>query len=136
VADNARRYPRARILAVELDPGNAEAARRNTRPYADRVEILQGAVWTEDGEVPYEHETGGEHGFRVDPGARGTTTALSMATILSRIPETERIDSIALQVHDPYTLDDCARDLKQLGFEPEVVPRRMNFIKGVRRRAP
>jgi hypothetical protein len=56
--------------------------------------------------VPYEHETGGEHGFRVDRGARGTTTALSMATILSRIPETERIDSIALQVHDPYTLDD------------------------------
>lgn len=40
VADNARRYPEAQIIAVELDPENAELARRNTAPWADRVELL------------------------------------------------------------------------------------------------
>jgi FkbM family methyltransferase len=163
IADNARRYPRARIVGVELDPGNAAIARANTRPWADRVEILQGAVWESDGEVPYEHEIGQEHGFRVTPeGATATTRALSPDTILAHVPAdqridfvkmdiegvearllsgaharwTARIDSIALQVHDPYTLDACARDLAALGFTPEVVPRRMNFIQGIRRPAP
>jgi FkbM family methyltransferase len=158
VADNALRFPGARIVAVELDPGNAEAARVNTRPWADRVEILQGAVWERDGEVPYAHETGHEYGFRVAEGAASTTRALSMDTILSRVPAgervdyvkmdiegvearllsgpaagwTARIDSISLQVHDPYTLADCARDLEALGFTARVDPRRMNYIVGVR----
>lgn len=160
VADNARRYPHAQIVAVELDPGNAEAARRNTAPWADRVQILQGAVWERDGEVPYEAEQGQEYGFRVVEGAPGATTrALSMETILSHVPEghridymkmdiegvearllsgpaaawAQRVDSIGLQVHDPYTLADCARDLTALGFEPHVDQRRMNYIVGVRR---
>jgi FkbM family methyltransferase len=158
VADNARRFPAARIVAVELDPGNADAARRNTRPWADRVEILQGAVWESDGEVPFVHETGHEYGFRVAEGAASTTRALSLDTILSHVPAgervdyvkmdiegvearllsgpaaawTARIDSISLQVHDPYTLDDCARDLAALGFSARVDPRRMNYIVGVR----
>src|SRR5262249_21333726 len=85
VADNARRHPRARIVAVELDPGNAESARRNTQPWADRVEILQGAVWTSDGEVAYDADTGEEHGFRAGAGT-ATTRALSMDTILSHVP--------------------------------------------------
>jgi FkbM family methyltransferase len=159
VADNARRFPHARIVAVELDPGNAEAARRNTRSWADRVEVLQGAVWESDGEVPYEHAAGHEYGFRVTEGAASTTRALSMATILSHVPAgervdyvkmdiegvearllsgpaaawTARIDSISLQVHDPYTLADCARDLEALGFNARVDPRRMNYIVGVRK---
>jgi FkbM family methyltransferase len=162
VADNALRFPQARIVAVELDPGNAAAARRNTEPWADRIEILQGAVWERDGEVPYEAEQGHEYGFRVVEGAHGATTrALSMDTILSHVPDgarvdymkmdiegvearllsgpaaawAQRVDSISLQVHDPYTLADCARDLAALGFEPRVDPRRMNYIVGVRPRS-
>jgi FkbM family methyltransferase len=158
VADNARRFPDARIVAVELDPGNADAARRNTRPWADRVEILQGAVWESDGEVSFAHEPGHEYGFRVAEGADSTTRALSPETILSRVPAgervdyvkmdiegvearllsgpaaawTERIDSISLQVHDPYTPADGVRDLEALGFRAWVDPRRMNYIVGVR----
>lgn len=159
VADNARRFPQARILGVELDPGNAEAARLNTRPWADRVEIIQGAVWERDGDVSYENALGTEYGFRVAEGAPASTRALSMETILGRLaPEervdyvkmdiegvearllsgpaaawTERIDSISLQVHDPYTLADCARDLDALGFAPRIDHRRNNYIVGVRR---
>jgi FkbM family methyltransferase len=159
VADNALRFPGARIVAVELDPGNAEAARRNTRPWADRIEILQGAVWESDGDVSFVHETGHEYGFRVAEDGGSRTRALSLDTILSHVPAgervdyvkmdiegvearllsgpaaawTQRIDSISLQVHDPYTLADCARDLEALGFGARVDPRRMNYLVGVRK---
>jgi FkbM family methyltransferase len=159
VAHNALLHPSARIVAVELDPGNADAARRNCRPWADRVEIVQGAVWETDGVVRYAHEPGHEYGFRVVDGDGDAIAALSMDTILGRIPAdervdyvkmdiegvearllsgpaarwTERVDSISLQVHDPYTLDDCARDLAALGFDPRIDPRRTNYIVGVRR---
>jgi FkbM family methyltransferase len=159
VAHNALLHPGARIVAVELDPGNADAARRNTAPWADRVEILQGAVWESDGEVPYDRETGEEYGFRAGGAGGAMTRALSMDTILSHVPAeervdyvkmdiegvearllsgaaarwAERVDSISLQVHDPYTLADCARDLTALGFDARVDARRMNYIVGIRR---
>jgi FkbM family methyltransferase len=158
VAANALRYPDARIVAVELDPENAELARRNTARWADRVEILQGAVWTDDGEVPYARERGNEFGFSVLRGDANTTTrALSMGTILGHVPDdgrvdflkmdiegvesrllsgdadwAARVDAIALQVHGDYTLEDCARDLARLGFRPAVDRRRIDFIGGVR----
>jgi FkbM family methyltransferase len=157
VADNARRFPDARIVAVELDAGNAEAARRNSAPWADRVTILQGAVWHEDGEVPYAPEQGHEYGLRAGTGT-GTAPAYSMDTILAHVDGRvdymkmdiegvearllsgdaarwlERVDSISLQVHDDYTLSDCARDLENAGFDARIDPRRKDYIVGVRRR--
>jgi FkbM family methyltransferase len=158
-ADNARRFPQARILAVELDPGNAAAARGNIAPWADRIELLQGGVWVQDGEIAYENALGTEYGFRIAVNGRATTRALSLDTIFSHLDPgervdyvkmdiegvearllsgpaadwTARIDSISLQVHDPYTLADCARDLAALGFDARVDPRRMDYIVGVRR---
>ena len=43
-----------------------------------------------------------------------------------------RVDSISLQVHDDYTLSDCARDLEAAGFTARVDPRRKDYIVGVR----
>jgi FkbM family methyltransferase len=159
VAHNAMLHPDARIVGVELDPGNAESARRNCAWAGDRVVILQGAVWTSDGEVAYDRDSGREFGFRVVDDADATTTrALSMETILAHVPVgarvdyvkmdiegvearllsgdaadwLERVDSIGLQVHDPYTVEACLRDLAELGFEAHVDLRRMSYIVGVR----
>ena len=52
-ADFATRYPRARLLCVELDPESAELCRVNTEWFADRRRVIQGAVWVEDGRVKY-----------------------------------------------------------------------------------
>lgn len=159
VAHNALLHPEARIVAVELDPGNAEAARRNLAWLGDRVVLLQGAVWTSDGEIAYD-DTTGEYGFRVVAGGAGATTrAFSMASILAHVPDGTRVDyvkmdvegveaqllggeaaawldvvdSIGLQVHDPYTTADCIRDLEARGFSAAVDRRRMNFVVAVRR---
>ena len=40
-----RRYPEARIIAIEPDPGNAAMARRNLSPYSNRTAVVEAAVW-------------------------------------------------------------------------------------------
>ena len=158
VADNALRQPGARIVAVELDAGNVELARRNTARWADRVELLHGAAWVEDGEVTYVDDKGLEFGFYVNEGGEARAPAFSMATILGHVPEGERIDflkmdvegveakllvpssphwidrvdEIALQVHHDYTVEDCVRDLTALGFDARRDSRRIDFVRGQR----
>ncbi len=39
------RFPEARVLALEPDPGNAELCRRNLAPYGGRAQVLERAVW-------------------------------------------------------------------------------------------
>jgi FkbM family methyltransferase len=158
VAHNAVLYPEARILGVELDPDTAALARRNIAPWADRCEILQGAVWTEDGTVHYDGER--EDGYQVSGASTGgrSTRALSMETVFGHLPDgarvdylkmdiegvearllsgsaaawIDRVDAISLQVHDPYTTGDCERDLAALGFVTRVDHRRPDYVVGVR----
>ena len=41
----ASRFPAAKILAVEPDPGNYKLCAKNLAPYKGRAEVLLGAVW-------------------------------------------------------------------------------------------
>jgi FkbM family methyltransferase len=45
------RYPATRVLAVEPSPDNFDILRKNLAPYADRVTLIQGAIWKCDGHV-------------------------------------------------------------------------------------
>jgi FkbM family methyltransferase len=158
IAHNAMLHPEARILGVELDPDTAALARRNIAPWADRCEILQAAVWTEDGTVHY----GGDRqdGYQVSETSTGdrSTRALSIESVFGHLPEgvrvdylkmdiegvearllsgsaadwTGRVDAISLQVHGAYTTSDCERDLTALGFITRVDQRRPDYVVGVR----
>jgi FkbM family methyltransferase len=158
IAHNAILHPEARILGVELDPETAALARRNIAPWADRCEILQGAVWTEDGTVHYDGER--EDGYQVSGTSTDgrSTRALSMESVFGHLPEEarvdylkmdiegvearllsgtaaawiSRVDAISLQVHDAYTTADCERDLAALGFVTRVDQRRPDYVVGVR----
>lgn len=46
-------YPKAKILAVEMDAANAELCRKNTAFLGDRVQVVNAAAWHEDGIVEY-----------------------------------------------------------------------------------
>lgn len=40
------KFPSARVVAVEPDPGNAEMCRRNLAPYGDRAYVLEAGIWS------------------------------------------------------------------------------------------
>ncbi len=42
------RYPKARVIALEPDPENYELAELNLRPFKDRCELLNAALWSHD----------------------------------------------------------------------------------------
>ena len=47
-------YPRARIVAVEMDSDNARLCERNTEFARDRVAIVNAAIWSHDGSIEYQ----------------------------------------------------------------------------------
>lgn len=113
VGDLAARYPEARILGVELDADNVRLARRNTERWADRTEILHGAVWTDDGTIRY-GGTGGEDAYRVLPAlppsapadAVAEVNAHSMTSLIERLSPGGVVDYVKMDVEgtEPFLL--------------------------------
>ena len=164
MADMAVRFPGARIVGVELDHDNAQLARRNLAPWGERCEVLEAAVWREDGELSYHRLTGGTAGHHVADVPVGTegegiarAPAISLDTLLERsgagavvdfakvdVEGTERellragtgwagrVRTITVEVHEPYTVAECERDLRALGFTTRVHPRHWACVTGVR----
>jgi FkbM family methyltransferase len=149
-------YANARILGVELDSRNVELARRNTAAWHDRCEVLHAAVWPTDGEVRYERIAGGTATYKVTGGGgREAAPAVSLDTLLrdhggpvdylkidvegaERALLRERTDWAAsvgcvnVEVHGDYGVDECAHDLRILGFEARVEDPRQASVVGLR----
>ena len=49
------RFPDVRIVAIEADPENMRICRLNLAPFADRVVLVEGAVWSSCGRVVLMH---------------------------------------------------------------------------------
>jgi FkbM family methyltransferase len=142
MAHFAVRYPQARISGVELDEVTAAAARLNLEPWSKQCKLIRGAVWHEDGSVPYACERGNEEAAHIVAGSAadvtGSAPAFSLNTLFADCPRVDfvkfdiegaeqsvltrstewaaRVRSVKVEVHPPYTMDDCARDLRALGF--------------------
>ena len=150
-------YPRARMIGVELDTDNAALCRENLRRWADRCEIVEGAVWPADGEVTYERQRGHEQGFHVaGESGNATAPAISLNTLLARhgwdqvdfvkmdiegaeedvlrraTEWAERVRLIKVEVHGTYGVNDCASDLRALGFETRIDDRHWAAVIGRR----
>ena len=105
VADFADRYPEARILGVELDADNVALAQRNTAAWRGRAEILQGAAWSQDGEIAYGGDRG-EWAYRVGPAMDERTTAqiiarvpaFSMGTLIERLAPGGTVDYVKMDI--------------------------------------
>jgi FkbM family methyltransferase len=163
MAHYAALYPSARILGIELDKGNAELARLNTRAWGERSTVVEAAIWPQDGEVSYEIHPGEEEGARVLAGGRTANPGLRtvMARSLNKLLAEYEVDSIdymkvdiegteeqiltsntewanrvkciQVEVHPPYSIKDCVRDLRKLSFETRVDPRNVMSVTGRRR---
>jgi FkbM family methyltransferase len=88
-------YPRARLFAVEPDPGNYEMLRSNLRPFvtAGRAATLQAAFWKSDCGVVFEapaqpgHVNQGavrDDGGTLEPSRRVQVDGLTMRSIIDR----------------------------------------------------
>jgi FkbM family methyltransferase len=80
----ALRYPRARVLAVEPEPGNVQLLRRNAAAFAG-IDVIEGAVWPHDAALALEDPGKGRWGFRVrEAGDRGTVRAVTVPQLIER----------------------------------------------------
>lgn len=48
------KYPRARLIAVEPDSGNAEICRKNLAPFGDRARVIEAGLWPRDARLKIE----------------------------------------------------------------------------------
>jgi len=149
VAHFALLFPDARITGVEAQPELAELARSNIATWSDRCSIVEGAVWSVDGEIDFVGDHGHEDGARVATSSeqsdfRHRVRAYALSTLLAaeetvdflkvdieggeQILFTEntawatRVRCLKVEIHEPYTLEECERDLQALGFMTESAP--------------
>lgn len=163
MAHMATLLPRARILGVELDEENMRLCQRNTAAWGERCVVIHAGVWIDDGLISYKRTAGQEQSFRVSEPARSDEPAISSApaicldTLLERtgaprvdyvkmdiegaearvlkerVGWAERVRSIKVEVHAPYTVEQCTQDLERLGFRTEPIPKRRGGVVGTRR---
>lgn len=143
-ADLAIEYPDASIVAVELDAGNVEVARRNTAHLGDRCEVIHAGVWVDDEPVRYAETTTQGFGIGGTGGREIVAPGLSPNTLMDRgrgrrvafakidiegaerrilytnTAWTEHVDSMKIEMHGRdmarVTMDMIAQ-LRRLGFE-------------------
>ena len=161
MADMALRWPEARVVGVELDAANAALARRNFEPWDDRAELIEAAVWAEDGEGWYHRWPGATSAFHLHEPTPGedpqgpVVQTLSLNTLLERtggpvafvkmdVEGAERalltrntewaasVGCIKVEVHGDYSPDDCLLDLEALGFSARRDRRHDAAVVGTR----
>ena len=161
MADMALRWPEARVVGVELDGDNARLARRNFEPWDDRAELIEAAVWPDDGEAWYHRWPGATSAYHLHEPTPGeepqgpVVPTLSLNTLLERtggpvayvkmdIEGAERevlrrntdwaaeVGCIKVEVHGDYTPEECVADLARLGFRARRDRRHDAAVLGVR----
>jgi FkbM family methyltransferase len=149
MADLAVQFPAAQIFGLEPEPASARLARQNTLPWAARCCVIEAAAWPTDGQVGYLSTTSRFASVKVNTSGRASgthsiTQAISLNTLIERSGDFDRVDfvkmdiegaerrlltectewahrvhCIKVEVHPPYTPEDCIMDLRALGFLPK-----------------
>jgi FkbM family methyltransferase len=139
-----RLYPSAQVVAVEMDRANAALARENTAEFRNRCEIVNAAIWSEDGYLFY---AGAEkQGYRISELASpeqpcaGRVAAMCMNSLFAKyeiehvdylkmdiegaedrvlrgdVTWLERVSTMKIELHPPATYDACSGILNKAGF--------------------
>lgn len=155
-------FPKARILGVEMDRANAALCHVNTAAWRDRCTIIEAAVWPTRGRIQYVCRPGHEFEARVlpQPSARQpfvrSAQSVSLNDLLADNPH-DRIDymkidvegaerdllqsntewsahvrTMKIEVHPPYSVDECVRDMIRLGFRTALDRKHWSAVIGVR----
>jgi FkbM family methyltransferase len=101
----SRRFPAARILAIEPDPSNFEVLQRNIEPHP-QIKAVRAALWSSSGSVRLVDPGLGEWGLRVDPTTEGALEPDAAAgdVLAITVPEAmallgaERVDVLKVDI--------------------------------------
>ncbi|MGN6373396.1 MAG: FkbM family methyltransferase [Solirubrobacteraceae bacterium] len=157
MAHMATLFPRARIVGVELDAGNAALCRKNIAAWGNRCELIHAGVWHSDGTVEYIRDPGRAQSCHIGSGQTSASApAISLNTLLARTGArrvdyvkmdiegaeaqvlkqatewAQQVRSIKVEIHDGYTVKQCVEDLQRLGFSPEPIPKHRGGVVGIR----
>jgi FkbM family methyltransferase len=97
-------YPDATVIGVELDRENAELCRKNIAPWGDRCQLIEGAVWTTDGQMEYEKIDDADDGYSViprtgaKPGPMRSAQTISINSIIRQWCPDREIDYIKMDI--------------------------------------
>jgi FkbM family methyltransferase len=95
------RYPKARLIAIEPDPGNYAQLVENLKPFADRVDTILAAVWPNAKELVFTDFRDGREWSRSvresTPGEAGSVAAIDMPGIIERAG-VERISLLKIDI--------------------------------------
>jgi FkbM family methyltransferase len=146
----------AHIVGVELDAHNVELARKNVERWRDRCEVVEAAVWYTDEPLRYDIAHGAECGAVLSPSGKKTAQGLSINSLLDRLgwdqvdfvkmdiegaerevlrrntEWTLRVRSIKVEAHAAYSREQCARDLRELGFQTVLDAGHPHAVSGIR----
>jgi Methyltransferase FkbM domain len=141
-AQLAYRYPSARVLAVELDPNAAALCRANVTTWADRCDVIEAAVAAGEGVV--RHATGEAAAITLDSllelsdGSGGVdyvrmdVAGAERDVLTRRTSWAHSVRAMKVEVHLPYTVDECTEDLRRLGFATSSADGSPRVVTGVR----
>ena len=82
----AQKFPRAKIVSVEPDPGNAQLCRANTA-HLENVEVVEAAIGAEAGSVSLVSEDGQGWGIQTRLSDTGTVAVVTVRDLLSRFQQ-------------------------------------------------
>ena len=98
-------YPHARLIAIEPDAENCALCRRNLAPFANRVTVLQAAVWPENRRlriVP-DSRNDGAWSLEVEPWEHGDVEGLTIPDVLRRAEVRPPIDLLKIDIEGAET---------------------------------
>lgn len=93
----AGQWPDAKIVGIELEPGNLELARRNCR-HLPNIELRHAALWGSSGTVSVVNPDAEEHCFRAEPSAANSAVrAFRVGELLDDL-SWEEVDLVKLDI--------------------------------------
>jgi FkbM family methyltransferase len=153
VAHYAQLFPNARIYGVEPSDASFALAEANTQRWRARINLVQCAAWYEDRPVGFVVRAETAAGGHVDPSGapvagrsinsllRGSDPIDFMKMdiegaereVLRQNTEwASKVMCLKVEVHLPYSLPECCRDLEVLGFRVRPYRRHHSSVIGFR----
>jgi FkbM family methyltransferase len=92
------RFPGARIVSVEPEPGNVAVLRHNLEAFADRASVIDACIAARARRVVLDRTTGREDGYAmVDVASGADTDVVTMADVLTELGS-DRIDLLKCDI--------------------------------------